>query len=100
MVDSSGAGYKWIPLEHGKYFNLTAVFRIRIHRIEMFLGLPDPDITQRYGSGSFYHHAKLVRSLNPTNLCFFDFLSFKKYINVPSKSMREKFGLINFWLES
>jgi hypothetical protein len=39
--------------------------RIRIHRIHMFLGLPDPDPlfrgTYGSGSGSFYHHAKIVR---------------------------------------
>ncbi len=32
---------------------------LRIRRIHMFLGLPDPDpLVQRYGSGSFYHQAK------------------------------------------
>jgi hypothetical protein len=46
-----------------------AVLRIRIH---MFLGLPDPDpLVTRYGSGSgsFYHHAIIVRkTLIPTIL--------------------------------
>ncbi len=32
-------------------------------RIRMFLGLPDPDplVRSRYGSGSFFHQAKIVR---------------------------------------
>ncbi len=62
---------------------MEPVFRIRIHRIHMFLGLPDPDppdphvfgppgsgsTSQRYGSGSFYHQAKIVRKpLIPTVL--------------------------------
>ncbi len=38
---------------------------IRIRRICMFLGLPDPDpdplVQGTYGSGSFYHEAKIVR---------------------------------------
>jgi hypothetical protein len=41
-------------------------------------------IIQRCGSGSFYHHAKIIRKT-----CFmilFDFLSLKNYVNVPSKS--------------
>jgi hypothetical protein len=40
--------------------------RIRIRRIHMFLDLPDPYpdfISQRYGSGAFYHQAKIVRKL-------------------------------------
>jgi hypothetical protein len=56
---------------------MHAVLRIRIHRIHMFFGLPDSDTSQRYrsgsgscsGSGSFYHHAKMVRkTLIPTIL--------------------------------
>jgi hypothetical protein len=52
----------------------------------MFLGLPDPDpLVQRYGSGSgsFYHHAKIVRKTLIVTL--FDFLSLKKDVNVPLK---------------
>ncbi len=46
---------------------------IRIRRIRMFLGLPDPDpdplVQGTYGSGSFYHQAKIVRkTLIPTAL--------------------------------
>ncbi len=66
---------------------------------------PDPDphvfgphgsgyISQRYGSGSdsgsgsFYHHAKIVRkTLIPTILwLFFDFLSVKNDVNLPLKN--------------
>jgi hypothetical protein len=70
------------------------MLRIRIRRIRMFLGLLDPDPdplirgTYRYGSGSFYHHAKIVRkTLIPTvfRLLFY-FLSLKNDVNVPSKS--------------
>jgi hypothetical protein len=54
---------------------------------------PDPHVfgppgsgstSQRYGSGSFYHHAKIVRkTLIPTIfLLFFDFLSLKNDVNV------------------
>ena len=70
---------------------------------------PDPDphvfgppgsgfTSQRYGSGSFsgsgsfYHHAKIVRkTLIPTIfLLFFDFLSLKNDVNVASKSNKQK----------
>jgi hypothetical protein len=62
---------------------------------------PDPHVfgpsgsgstSQRYGSGSFYHHAKIVRkTLIPTILLiFFDFLSLKNDVNVPSKSNKQK----------
>jgi hypothetical protein len=46
--------------------------------------------SQRYGSGSgsFYHHAKIVRkALIPT---IFYFLSFKNDVNVASKSNKQK----------
>jgi hypothetical protein len=44
------------------------------------------------GSGSFYHHAKIVRkTLIPTILrLFLTFLSLKNYVNVPSKSNKQK----------
>jgi len=43
------------------------------------LGYGSQSISQRYGSGSFYHHAKIVRKpLIPTALrLLFDFLSLK-----------------------
>jgi hypothetical protein len=65
----------------------------------MFLGLPDPDPdppNQRYGSGSgsgsFYHHAKNgKKSLYSFYfVTFFDFLSLKNDVNVPSKSIKQK----------
>ncbi len=60
-------------------------------------------ISQRYGSGSFFHHAKIVRkTLIPTILWLFDFLSLKNYVNVPSKSNKQKnvFNKICFLLAS
>ena len=61
---------------------------------------PDPHVpgsgsgstSQRYGSGSFYHHAKNSK----TNLdsyyfvTLFDFLSLKNDVNVASKSNKQK----------
>jgi hypothetical protein len=72
------------------------MFRIQIHRIHMFLGLPDPDPDPLFrgmdaGFGSFYHQAKIVRkSLIPTVLC----LLLKNDIIGPSKSNKQK----NFFL--
>jgi hypothetical protein len=45
------------------------------------------------GSGSFYHHAKIIRKiLNPRYyfVTLFDFLSLKNNVNVPSKSNKQK----------
>jgi hypothetical protein len=49
-------------------------------------------ISQRYGSGSFYHHANIVRkTLIPANfVTLFDFLSLKNDVNVPPKSNKQK----------
>jgi hypothetical protein len=63
--------------------------RIRIRRIRTGMLLRPPGsecgyIIQRCGSGSFYHHAKIVRK--PCFMILFDFLSLKNYVNVPSKS--------------
>ncbi len=45
----------------------------------------------RSGSGSFYHHAKIVRkTLIPTILWLFLFLSLKNDVNVASKSKKQK----------
>jgi hypothetical protein len=53
------------------------------------------------GSGlSFYHQVKIVRkTLIPTALrLLFDFLSLKTYVNVPSKSNKQKnFELVFCW---
>jgi hypothetical protein len=64
----------------------------------VFLGLQDPDpdpLVKRYGSGSgsFYHHAKIVRkTLIPTYyfITLFDFLSLENDVNVASKSNKQK----------
>jgi hypothetical protein len=68
------------------------VLRIRIRRIHMFFWPGSGSASQRSGSGSFYHQAKLVRkTLIPTVLwLLFDFLSLKNYVNVPSKSKSNK----------
>jgi hypothetical protein len=49
-------------------------------------------ISQRYGSGSFYNQAKIVRkTFIPTVLLLlYDFLSLKNDVNVPSKSKKQK----------
>jgi hypothetical protein len=49
--------------------------------------------SQRYGSGSFYHHAKIVRKTFLDSYYFvtlFDFLSLKNDVNVASKSNKQK----------
>ncbi len=58
---------------------------------------PDPVPSNPYvfgppGSGSFHHQPKIVRkTLIPTVLWpLFDFLSLKNYVNVPSKSNKQK----------
>jgi hypothetical protein len=52
---------------------------------------PDPHVFGPPGSGSFYHLAKIVRkTLTPTILCLFDFLSLKNDVNVASKSNKQK----------
>jgi hypothetical protein len=42
--------------------------------------------SQRYGSGSFYHQAKIVRKTLIPPVFLFDFLSLKNDVSVPSKS--------------
>jgi hypothetical protein len=44
--------------------------------------------SQRYGSGSFYHHGKIIDSYYFVTL--FDFLSLKNDVNVVSKSNKQK----------
>jgi hypothetical protein len=58
----------------------------------------DPDVFGPLGSGSFYHQAKLVRkTLIPTVLwLLYDFFSLKNYVNVPSKSNKQKTLLISW----
>ncbi len=48
--------------------------------------------SQRYGSGSFYHQAKIVRKtlIPPVLWLLLDFLSLKNDVNVPSKSNKQK----------
>jgi hypothetical protein len=68
----------------------------------MFLGLLDPDPDplfrgmmiegsgSRAGSGSFYHHAKMVRKTLIPTVTLFDFLSLKNDVNLASKSNKQK----------
>ena len=60
---------------------------------------PDPHVfglsgstSQRYGSGSFYHHAKIVRKTLIPNIfvTLFEFLSLKNDVNVALKSHKQK----------
>ncbi len=56
---------------------------------------PRPGSSQKYGSGSFHHQAKIVRKYLNSNVVwllynFLSFLSLKNYINVPSKSNKQK----------
>jgi hypothetical protein len=59
-------------------------------------------ISLRYGSGSFCHQATLVKKPWFLIFCdFFDFLSFKNYVKVPSKSIKQNnFLYICFLLAS
>ncbi len=66
----------------------SSVLRIRIRLV-----LPRSwSISSRYGSGSFYHQAQIVRkTLIPTVLwLLYDFLSLKNYVNVSSKSKKQR----------
>jgi hypothetical protein len=77
---------------------LKAVFRIRnrirIHRIHVFFGLPDPGpivrvwIRIRILLPSFKYNKKNLESYYFVTL--FDFLSLKNNVNVPSKSNKQK----------
>ncbi len=70
--------------------------------LEINVADPDPDphvfgppgagsICQRYGSGAFCHHAKIVRKmLIPTILWLFLTFIFGNYVNVPSNSNKQK----------
>ncbi len=55
--------------------------------------------SQRYGSGSFYHQAKIVRKpFIPAALwLLFDFLSLKSDVNVPSISNKQKNFILNLF---
>ncbi len=52
--------------------------------------------SQRHGSGSFFHQAKIKRKTLIPSVCLllFDFLFLKNDVNVPSKSIKQK----NFFL--
>jgi hypothetical protein len=69
----------------------------------MFLGFPDPDpleVRIRILLSSFYHQAKIVGK-NLDSYCFVTFFGpfiLNNYVNVPSKSNKQKsFLLISFF---
>jgi hypothetical protein len=81
--------------------------RIVPYGMIVIVSVPDPDspdphvfgppgsgsTSQRYGSGSFHHHAKIVRkTLKPPTyfVTLFVFLSLKNDVNVLSKSNKQK----------
>ncbi len=76
----------------------SAVFRIRIHRIHVVFGLPDPDPLVRGMDPDPALDQILLSSCknNKKNLesyyfvTLFDFLSMKNNVNVPSKSNEQK----------
>ncbi len=59
-------------------------------------------ISQRYGYGSYNHLAKIIRkTFIPTLLRpFYDFLSLKNYVNVPSKQYQYGNKQKNFFVGS
>ncbi len=84
---SLNSSFQWETVTDGlNQAVLQPVFRIRIHRIHMFLGLqdpdPDPSIIMQKNS------KKNLDSLYFVTL--FDFLSLKNDVNVPSKSNKQK----------
>jgi hypothetical protein len=108
----------WIPISVDKKHNQPH-FRsqCRISNLRAIGSVADPDpnpdpdphvfrppgsgsTSQRYGSGSiscsgsgsFYHHAKILRKTLITHyfVTLLDFLSLKNYVNVASKSNKQK----------
>ncbi len=77
------------------------MLRILIRRIHMFLGLGSEygSLCQRYGSGSFYHQAKIVRkTLIPTVLLLlYSFLSLKNDIMYLQKVIGKNNFLMTSW---
>ena len=80
------------------------MFRIRIHGIHIFLGLPDPDPLVRGMDPDQYpapvpDHSIIMQN-SKKNLdsyyavTLFDFLSLKNEVNVPSKSNKQKKKLV------
>jgi hypothetical protein len=58
-----------------------------------FAGFVTPgseSVSQRYGSGSSHHQAKILRKPLISTVYDFDFLSAKNDANVPSKNNKQK----------
>ena len=65
-----------------------SVFQIWIHRIHMFLGLPDPFVREVWIRILLSSCKKVLDSYY--FVTFFDFLSLENYVNVPSNSNKQK----------
>ncbi len=74
--------------------------QIRIHRIHMFLNLPDPDSLAEIRIWILLSSAKIVKkTFNPSVLwLLYDRLSLKNDVNVPSKSKKQKKNVKIFFL--
>jgi hypothetical protein len=65
-----------------------AVFRIRIHRIHVFFGFPDPDPLIRCMDSD--PDSSIIVQKSYYFVTLFDFLSLKNNVSVPSKSNKQK----------
>ncbi len=89
-----------VPLKSKKQKNLIKFFVFLASWISMTkIAGSGSTSGSEYGSGSFYHQAKIVRNtLVPTVLWFLlDFLSLKNDVNVPLKSKKQK-NVIKFFV--
>jgi hypothetical protein len=86
------------------YFNHHYIFFNLQPDPQVFGPLGSGSTSQRYGSGSFYHQAKIVRKalISTVLLLSFGLLTVKNDVNVPSNSNRQKncFAKISFLLAS
>jgi hypothetical protein len=99
MIEGSGAGYLLVTNRSGcgsgRHRNKQIRMLIKIHNTSVADPDPDSPDTRVFGppgSGSFYHHAKLVRkNLIPTILrLFLNFYLCKNFVNLASKSHKLK----------
>ncbi len=85
-----------IQIELISFLGFFPVFRIRIHQIHMFLGLPDPDPLVRGGDPDpsiILVSSSKNNKKNHDSYCFvtsFGLFSLKNYVNVFSKSNKQK----------
>ncbi len=89
------------PERHFYTLNMDLVSTCVVYTYPYVFGPPGSgSVSPRYGSGNFYHHAKMVRkTLIPTVLwLLYDLLSLKNDVNVPSKSKEKNLEKNGFWL--